>query len=284
MSQLQEWFVEHPRARPLIMFTLLGFFCLGLGIWMTARPSPPIVVNRTPDPVATSIPTMVGETPLAMRPKTVWVVQEGTSLYQQPGLNMPVVKKLAQWEELDWLQEQENWDHVRLANGSEGWIQSKFLTFTRPANLDKPNEAEVAVMSFYQAVIRKDYASAYAHLIGPWKAELDFQRFVEGYSRTISLRTEITQVIPLGDSRFQVDVAMTADELGRDVPYLGIYVVEKVGDEWVMSSGSLNRMVAPQSQPSQSLRVPVVETPVPIVESPSSEVTPEDEVIPPVEE
>lgn len=237
---------------------------------MTARPLPEVVVNLTPGPIETGVPTMGEEPPSGSRPKTAWVVAADTPLYAQPGLNMSVLGKLSQWQELDWLREQENWDHVRLGDGSEGWLPSKFLTFTRPANLDKPNEAEIAVMSFYQAVVRKDYASAYAHLVASWKAELDFQRFVDGYSKTISLRTEITQVIPLGGDRYQVDVAMTADELGTDVPYLGIYVVEKVGEDWVMTSGSLNRMSPARATPSQSLRIPVVETPEPSEELPST--------------
>lgn len=275
MSPIQEWFHEHPRARPLIMFAGLGFFCLIVGIWLTARPPATTPkVNRTPDVASTEIPTLTGEeTPLPQRPKVVWTAKADTDFYKEPALNQPVARKLPQWEEMAWIQEQDVWDQVRLQDGTEGWIQSRYLTFTRPANLSRPSDAEVTVMKFYQAVVRKDYAAAYAYLSGDWKSELDFQAFVLGYSRTNSLRTEITQVIPMGDNRFQIDVAMKADEMGQDVPYLGTYVVEKQGEDWYMASGSLTQQGGPRIIPSPDIQVPVSEP----SEAP-------DESLPPAEE
>jgi hypothetical protein len=262
MSQLQEWFNENPKARPLMMFALLGVFCLGIGIWSTAGSHKPVPrINRTPDAPSTQVPTLTGGTPTLVPSTKGYISEKDTPVYDEPGLNRPVLRKLSQWEEVFWLQEVEKWDQLRLADGSQGWVQSKFVQFARPANLDKPNEAEVTVMAFYAAVVRKDYAAAYAYLAGPWKAELDFNRFVEGYSRTNSLSTEITEVIPIGDNRFQVDVKMTALEQGQEVPYMGSYLVEKVGGDWSLSSGSLTLLGGPRADPRLPLRVPVVETP-----------------------
>lgn len=276
MSRLQEWFQEHPRARPLLTFSLVGFFCLGAGIWLTARrPQPIAPINRTPEVVSSGVPTMSGESPRPIRAPIAWTVED-TPLRPEPGLNVEPLRQLGRWEEVAHLQEHEQWDEIRLADGSQGWVQSKSLTFTKPANLSKPSEAEAATMAFYQAVMRKDYVQAYHYLAGPWREELDFNRFVEGYSRTVSLRTEIRQVIPMGQGTYQVDVSMIADEMGQDVPYLGSYLVEKVGEDWLLTSGSLARSGPPASErpPSTTLRVPVVETLSPTPEAlPSAEPT-----------
>lgn len=282
MSQVQEWFNDNPKARPLMMFALLSIFCLGIGIWSTAGSHKPVArINITPEAPATEVPTMTGETP-TLRPSTTgWVSQKDTPLYGEKGLNQPVLRNLNQWEEVSWLQEQEQWDQVRLGDGSQGWVQSKFLQFAKPANLDKPNEAEVTVMAFYAAVVRKDYAAAYAYLAGPWKAELDFSRFVEGYSHTNSLRTEIAGVIPVGDNRFQVDVKMNASEQGQEVPYMGSYLVEKVGEEWTLSAGSLTLLGGPKADPRLPTRVPVVETvETPLAPTPGTEVVEEEGELP----
>lgn len=266
MSQLQEWFQDNPKARPLLMTAVLFISCLGIGIWSTAgsnghRAVPRI--NRTPEPASTpDVPTMTGETPDLRQARSAWVSQQETPIYGEPGLNNPVLKKLNRWEEVFHLEQQDNWDKVRMADGSLGWVQSKFLQFVKPADLDKPNEAEVTVMAFYAAVVRKDYAAAYAYLAGPWKSQLNFADFVQGYSGTNSLSTEIRQVIPMGDGRFQVDVSMKAQEGGSQVPYMGSYLVEKLGDEWCLSAGSLTITGGPKADPRlPTVRVPLVETP-----------------------
>ena len=56
-----------------------------------------------------------------------------------------------------------------------------------------------------------------------------------------SLRSEIVNVLELGQDRYQVDVAMEAVEEGAPVDYLGIYTVEKVDGKWYLTSGSLNK-------------------------------------------
>ncbi|MFN8606790.1 MAG: hypothetical protein U0931_04620 [Vulcanimicrobiota bacterium] len=285
MSQLQDWFQDNPRARPILMTALLFLTCLVVGIWSTAgrRPRPVQTINRTPDPVGTpDVPTLTGETPDLRQARSAWVSEKETAIYPEPGLNQPVLKKLNRWEEVFHLEQQENWDKVRLADGSMGWVQSKYLQFVKPADLDKPNDAEVTVMAFYAAVVRKDYAAAYSYLAGPWKAQLSFADFVEGYARTTSLSTEIRQVIPMGDGRFQVDVAMRALEGMQQVPYTGSYLVEKIGDEWCLSAGSLTITGGPRADPRlPQVRVPVVETPTSgTPEMPAPEEDPNPEPVP----
>ena len=57
MSQLQEWFQDNPRARPILMTALLFVGCLGIGIWSTAGSSRPVAtINRTPEPATTPDP------------------------------------------------------------------------------------------------------------------------------------------------------------------------------------------------------------------------------------
>ena len=185
---------------------------------------------------------------------------------------------LNRWEEVYHLEQQDNWDKVRLSDSSIVWVQSKHLVFAKPADLDKPNAAEVTIMAFYEAVVRKDYAAAYSYLAGPWKAQLSFADFVNGYSSTNSLSTEIRQVIPMGDGRFQVDVAMKALEGTQQVPYMGSYLVEKIGDEWFLSAGSLTITGGPRADP----RLPGVR--VPLVETPSAPSTATPELPPPIDE
>ncbi len=277
MSQLQEWFQDNPRARPILMTAMLFVGCLAVGIWSTAGSQRPVpAINRTPQPATTpDVPTMTGETPDLRQARSAWVSQVETPVYNEPGLNQPILKKLNRWEEVYHLEQQDNWDKVRLGDSSIVWVQSKHLVFAKPADLNKPNAAEVTVMAFYEAVVRKDFAAAYSYLAGPWKAQLSFTDFVDGYSRTNSLSTEIRQVIPMGDGRFQVDVAMRASEGGQQVPYMGSYLVEKIGDEWFLGAGSLTIIGGPRADP----RLPNVR--VPLVETPSAVATPD---VSPIEE
>lgn len=280
MSQLQEWFQDNPRARPILMTALLFVGCLGVGIWSTAGGRKPVpAINRTPEAATTpDVPTLTGGAPDLREARSAWVSQVETPVYAEPGLNQSVLKKLNRWEEVYHLEQQDNWDKVRLSDSSIVWVQSKHLVFAKPADLDKPNAAEVTIMAFYEAVVRKDYAAAYSYLAGPWKAQLSFADFVQGYSSTNSLSTEIRQVIPMGDGRFQVDVAMKALEGTQQVPYMGSYLVEKIGDEWFLSAGSLTITGGPRADP----RLPNVR--VPLVETPSAPGTATPELPPPLDE
>lgn len=241
-DRLQEWLHEHPRARPVIMFGLLGLFCLFTGIWLTARGSRPIEnINVTPIAGSEQVPTLTSGDNSPARPKSAWISHAGTPLRSEPDLKLGAIRTLPEWEEVFWLHEDEGWDQVRLADATEGWVQNKDLVFAKPANLDKPNGAEEAVMTFYKAVALKDYVQAYNYLSGDWRNDLNFNSFVEGYAQTNNLRTEISQVIPMGTDRFQVDVSMVADEGGRNVEYIGTYLVQKKGNDWCLDSGSLTR-------------------------------------------
>lgn len=289
MSQLQDWLEEHPRARPLMMFVGLGVACLAVGVWLAANPKPSGPINQTAIPVVEAteaVPTLHGETPAARPSASEWAAEEGTPVYAEQGLNTPVLLKLAQWEEVTCLRTDDVWDQVRLADGREGWVESKRMAVVRPAN-DHPNPAEAAVMRFYQAVMHKDYVAAYESLASPWKSELSFAQFVEGYSRTVSLRTKISQVLPMGADRFQVDVTMKADEMGQLVDYVGTYVVEKEGEEWNLASGSLTPLGGVRTQASPAVRIPVIETPtIPTVDDediPDEITSTPDEPTPPSE-
>jgi hypothetical protein len=281
MSSLQEWFDEHPRARPLMTFAALGLVCLGIGVWLTAGQGPTKQpINRKPVVEHTSAPTLVGETPLVKRNTTVWAAVPETPIYPEPGLNNKILSKLPQWEELSWLQTIDGWDQVRLSDGSTGWVPLGKLAFAKPANLSQPSQAEATVMHFYQAVVHKDYARAYSFLGPEWKSELTFDAFVSGYSQTLSLATKMVAVVPLSKESFQVDVSMKADEMGHDVLYLGSYLVEKVSDDWYLTAGSL-KQEGQSRLPQRNIRVPLVEssTPAPLV-SPLPESN-EDPELPP---
>lgn len=173
----------------------------------------------------------------------VWVTEPDAQAYTQPGFNMPVARKLEQWEELLIVEASgtENWDRVQDLKGQQFWVQKKILTIIRPQNLSQPSIAEKKVMDFYTLVAHRQHSDAYVHLSPEWKRELSFDDFVKGYSRTDSLRSEIVNVFELGEDRYQVDVAMEAIEEGESVDYLGIYTVEKVDGKWYLTSGSLNK-------------------------------------------
>lgn len=183
--------------------------------------------------------------PVAQEPQrmpVVWVTETDAKAYSQPGFNMPVVRDLKQWEELLIVEtSKENWDRVQDLQGQQFWVQKKVVTIIRPQNLSQPSVAEKKVMDFYTQVAHREHSDAYVHLSPEWKRELSFDRFVEGYSRTDSLRSEIVNVMELGQDRYQVDVAMEAIEEGNPVDYLGIYTVEKVDGKWYLTSGSLNK-------------------------------------------
>ena len=288
IARLQEWFQENPRARPLLMFALFALFCLSAGIWLTARkPSGPTGnLNRTPAPLATSgVPTLTGgEEPQVRSPRTAWVQAKDTLLRERPDLQLTQgLRTLQPWEEVFHLEEQDQWDRVRVSSdGTEGWVRNREITFTRPANLDQPTPAEVAVMQFYAAVVRRDYTAAYHFLAGEWRNELDFESFVAGYSRTNSLRTTIDQVIPMGENRYQVDVGMVADEMGTRVDYIGSYLVEKLGEDWLMTAGSLTRKREQAPRPvTPEEPVPVIETqPADEEQSPAAEELPDTLQVP----
>lgn len=219
---------------------------------LTDDPPPPMP-NETPlvggDPPPLNLP-VPGETPLMgpgatpdARQPVVWVSEEGASAYTQPGFNMPKLRELEKWEELQLVENsgEPAWDRVRDAEGNEFWVPKKIITVIRPQNLSQPSVAEEKVMAFYTQVAYSQHSDAYTLLSPEWKRELSFDDFVVGYSRTDSLRSEITNVYEIGEDRFQVDVSMEAVEQGEPVDYLGIYTVEKVDGKWYLTSGSLKR-------------------------------------------
>ena len=172
----------------------------------------------------------------------VWVSEEGAFAYEQPGFNMPKVRPLKKWEELQIVEAtSEAWDRVRDLEGKEFWVQKKLVSIIRPQNLTQPSVAEERVMQFYTEVAEGAHSDAYTLLSPEWKRELSFDKFVTGYARTDSLRTEIIRVFELGEDRYQVDVSQEAVEQGEPVNYLGIYTVEKVDGKWFMTSGSLKK-------------------------------------------
>ena len=63
---------------------------------------------------------------------TAWISQEKTPLRAQPGLNLPVTRTMKKWEEVTWLDSLENWDQIRVNDGSKGWVQSKYVQFSWP--------------------------------------------------------------------------------------------------------------------------------------------------------
>lgn len=181
-------------------------------------------------------------TPRVQVNPVVWVSEEGAFAYEQPGFNMPKVRPLVKWEELQIVEStSEAWDRVRDLEGKEFWVQKKLVTIIRPQNLTQPSIAEEKIMQFYTEVADGSHSDAYTRLSPEWKRELSFNDFVTGYARTDSLRTEIVRVFELGEDRYQVDVSQEAVEQGEPINYLGIYTVEKVDGKWFMTSGSLKR-------------------------------------------
>jgi len=284
LDRIRDWLDSNPSGRKVLIAGGVAMLLMMVGVVIAINgekssgddPIPAVTVDQgvsdNPDGPGDTTggdrPPPPGDAP--RRPRTVWINEANVPATAEPGLNMPAVKTLGLWEEVVHVQEDtdNHWDQVRLRDGQEVWVQSKFVEFAKPANLDRPGPAEVTVMAFYQAVARKDYAAGYAYLSAPWKAELSFDQFVDGYTRTLSLRTEIARVVQLGDDRYQVDVSMIADELGRDVPYLGSYVVVKENDDqWDMASGRLlrqgpaNDVIAPG--PDGAVVVPEGVPPVP---------------------
>lgn len=199
-------------------------------------PHPELPLEAPSADASAASPAVVPTNPI------VWVSAAGVFGYQQPGLNMKRVRPLTKWEELQLVvSSKEGWDRVRDESGAEFWVEKKVVTVIRPQNLSRPSVAEEKVMSFYNNVAEGLFNEAYVQLSPDWKRELSFNDFVEGYARTDSLRTEITNVYELGEDRFQVDVSMLAVEEGEPVNYLGIYTVEKIGTVWYMTTGRLMR-------------------------------------------
>jgi hypothetical protein len=211
----------------------------GGGDTTSTTTAPPPLELPPPEADLTAAPA----TPAQQQP-VVWVSEEGAYAYQQPGFNMPKLRELKKWEELQIVEStKEAWDRVRDEAGAEFWVQKKIVTVIRPQNLSQPSVAEEKVMAFYTDVAEGRHNDAYNMLSPDWKRELSYDDFVTGYARTDSLRSEITNVYQLGEDRYQVDVSMEAVEQGDPVDYLGIYTVEKVDGKWCLTTGSLKRQV-----------------------------------------
>ncbi len=214
----------------------------------------PFVAGRdaSPPPLALPVPEVRPdpERPVTPAPErsqfpVVWVSEEGAFAYEQPGFNMPKVRPLEKWEELQIVEAtSEAWDRVRDLEGKEFWVQKKLVTIIRPQNLTQPSVAEERVMEFYTQVADGAHSDAYSLLSPDWKKELSFNDFVKGYARTDSLRTEIVKVYELAEDRYQVDVSQEAVEEGEPINYLGIYTVDKVNGKWFLTTGSLKRQQA----------------------------------------
>lgn len=205
---------------------------------------PPLELPLPPDnpPPANGVKTPAAVA--ADRQPVVWVSEEGASAHAEPGFNMPKVRELKKWEELKVVEAtSEAWDRMADENGNQFWVQKKVVTPIKPANLTQPSVAEEKVMAFYTQVESGAHNDAYNLLSPDWKRELSYDNFVDGYARTDSLRTEITNVFELGEDRYQVDVSMEAVEEGEPIDYLGIYTVEKVDGKWCLTTGSMKRQV-----------------------------------------
>ena len=206
--------------------------------------SPPPLALPVPDSTGAARPTTPPPSEKTQHP-VVWVSEEDAFGYEQPGFNMPKVRPLEKWEELQIVEAtSEAWDRVRDLGGKEFWVQKKLVTIIRPQNLTQPSVAEERVMEFYTQVADGAHSDAYSLLSPDWKKELSFNDFVKGYARTDSLRTEIVNVYELGEDRYQVDVSQEAVEEGEPINYLGIYTVEKVNSKWFLTTGSLKRQQA----------------------------------------
>ena len=164
----------------------------GTGGGTSVQEPPELQFDVPQDPV--SQPQQVAQE--KPRLPVVWVTEPDAKAYTQPGFNMPVARKLEQWEELLIVEASgtENWDRVQDLKGQQFWVQKKILTIIRPQNLSQPSIAEKKVMDFYTLVAHRQHSDAYVHLSPEWKRELSFDDFVKGYSRTDSLRSEIVNV------------------------------------------------------------------------------------------
>lgn len=207
---------------------------------LVGETSPPPLDLPLSTPVVSDAPDAPAS-PTAINP-VVWVSEEGAFAYEQPGFNMPKVRPLQKWEELQIVEAtSEAWDRVRDLQGKEFWVQKKLVTIIRPQNLTQPSVAEERVMQFYTEVADGKHSDAYSLLSPEWKRELSFDDFVTGYAKTDSLRTEIVQVFELAEDRYQVNVSQEAVEQGEPINYLGIYTVEKVDGKWFLTTGSLKK-------------------------------------------
>ena len=260
MESLRAWLAENPRSRPLV---LLGFVALLAGLFSgillvhhRRHARAMIASSDSPSGSSTNSPSQdppsltagqpaeeqIGESPSP--PKVAWVREKGAPGRPQPGLDVTPTRNLVAGEEVSWIREDNQWDLIRVSDGTELWVQNKEISLVRQnAPTAKPSGAELVVQSFYQAVARHDYSEAYKYLSPEWKADLDFDHFVRGYDRAEHVRSEIARVVPLGGDRYQVDIKVLAEEFGTKVTYLGFYTVEKRGDAWQMASGELNRTV-----------------------------------------
>ena len=256
---LGDWLENNPRARPLMMLGVVGVVILMVGVLLgigKKKKDPlvsevvPVATIERPEPARTTVPVggpvqeHIGQP--AQHARMAWITENDVPGRATAGLDVPAVRKFAQWEEVTHVREQDNWDLVRGRDAQELWVPSRYLRFIKPSNTEKPSPAEITVMDFYQAVARQDYGAAYNFLTASWKHELTFNSFVDGYARTKNLRIEIARVVPLGGERYQVDVTMTAQEGEQEVPYNGSYTVEKADGQWEMTSGTLTRAPRPE--------------------------------------
>lgn len=208
-----------------------------LGFVAAAKPL--AVVQRTPGPQEDKPESSPSAAP-HQEPRA-WAREDNVTVYSRHGLNQPVIATVKAGTRMLYVEDYQNWAHVRLVGKRDGWVERKNLLFSEPDFAEKatPEEGRQTLSDFYAEVGRKDYAAAYARLSDEWKAELPYTEFVNGFKKVRSLDMQLGETEVMSGVTIRQHVLIDADEESRARVFKGTYTLEYHPLEWKLTSGIL---------------------------------------------
>lgn len=107
------------------LFLALTLFAFACATSTTVEAPPPAPAPAAPTPAPASA-------------QTVYVTASAVNVRRDPSMAGEVVKQVRKNEPLTLLSSVEDWSKVQLADGTEGWVASRFVSTSRSAATSKP--------------------------------------------------------------------------------------------------------------------------------------------------
>ncbi len=179
----------------------------------------------TPDPI--ELPEHEAQRASAPGPVTTpaWVL-DACNAYEGPGLNREILTRVLPGEKVKWISKSDNWEHVYLPDGREGWLPGNHLTFRPPREEAKlePQHAITQVRAYFSDLEAVQLDKAYARLSQRLKAEITYFDFVDGNRSWGPAEFRVERVEVISPSRVRVYYILGSDP--------GQVLLVGYGSEW----------------------------------------------------
>jgi hypothetical protein len=160
-----------------------------------------------------------------------------------PGRNYDVIGSFDKGEivvEIEYELSKDSWAKVRRRNGKTGWVSGRYCEMVKEPQINYPMyiSAAEALYDFHVAITKKDYGKAYNNLLAPDMQRYigPYDKFVQGYSTTISSSVEETNPISTGGSTVVMEYLLEAkDQLQSGISvqfFKGTANLQKVNGVW----------------------------------------------------